>query len=84
MGERKMDVVIKMEGEWEYWWVRMTDRRRREGEKTAKGKGERQVKGQIIPEIVNQSALQHWNYGKRQTGFLCEDGGYQIGMCKTK
>lgn len=53
MGERKMDVVIKMEGEWEYWWVRMTDRRKNEG-KNCTGKGERQVKGHIIPEIVNQ------------------------------
>lgn len=35
----------------------MTDRRQREGKKTAQGRGERQVKGQIIPEIVNQSHL---------------------------
>ncbi len=42
MGESKMDVVIKMEGEWDYWWVRMTDRRKNEG-KTAQGK----VKGRL-------------------------------------
>ncbi len=34
----------------------MTDRRKNEGKNCAR-KGERQVKGQIIPEIVNQSLL---------------------------
>lgn len=51
----------------------MTDRRRHEGKKTAPGKGERQVKGQIIPEIVTNHINQHCNtesMGKDKQG-LC-------------
>lgn len=59
----------------------MTDMRPCEGEKTAQGKGERQVKGQIIPEIVNQSHLISTTTLKlsEKTNRVS-----QIGICKTK
>lgn len=51
----------------------MTDMRVCEGEKTAQGRGERQVKGQTIPEIIFN---QHYNtetIGKDKQSFSNRD-----------